>query len=150
MEEVINSIHYACELAKNLESDLPNLANQPATLSLSIDEIVKTLSSAKERLIIFSQHDQITSASHSFTPIMMMPHEMHQPQMDATPMQEWLRSSYAQTMDQLLQMQQLQPAARSTAPPHDVQALLETKMMGRVEEMEASPSRPRRRYPSFL
>lgn len=143
MEEVINSIHYACELAQNLESDLPNLTNQPATLSLSIDEIVKTLNSAKERLIIFTQHDQTKiSASSSLAQMMMMPNEMHQPQMDATPMQEWLRSSYTQTMDQLLQMQQLQ-AARSTAP-HDVHALLETKVMGRVEEMEASPSRPRR------
>ncbi|CAL0319613.1 unnamed protein product [Lupinus luteus] len=136
MEDIINSIYHACALAQSLESDLPNLANQPTRLSLSIDEIVETLSDAKERLMILSQHDQTPLSS--FAQMMMMPHEMHhQTQMDAISMQEWLSSSYTQTTDQLLQ------AAMNTIP-HQVRTLPETKMMGK-EAMEASPSRPRKR-----
>ena len=164
MEELTNSIRRACELTQNLESHLPNLANDPATLSLSIDEIVNTLSAAKEKLLVFQQGQ--TPAS-SFA--QMIPLEMKQHQMDATPMQD-----YAQKMDQLPQMQQLQAAA-----PYSVGAnFLQSKMMcsvdftqlrsrgtlqigdmgGRdveerskgsareVQAVEAPPPRPRRRY----
>ncbi|KAF1871442.1 hypothetical protein Lal_00020235 [Lupinus albus] len=136
MEDVINSIHHACALAQSIESDLPNLANQPARLSLSIDEIVKILSDAKERIMLLFQNDQTPLSS--FSQMMMIPHEMHhQPQMDAISMQELLSSSYTQTTDQLLQ------AAMSTIPL-DVRTLPETKMMGK-EAIVASHSRPRKR-----
>ncbi|OIV96879.1 hypothetical protein TanjilG_00461 [Lupinus angustifolius] len=137
MEHVITSIHHACALAQSLESGLPNLANQPARLCLSINEIVKTLSDAKERLMILSQHDQTPLSS--FAQLMMMPHEMHhQPQMDAISMQEWISCSYTQTTDQLLQ-------AAMSSIPLDVRTLPETKMIMGMEAMEASPSRSRKR-----
>ncbi|XP_061356056.1 WRKY transcription factor 55-like [Gastrolobium bilobum] len=163
MEDVINSIRHACELAQNLESNLPNLANQPAMLSISIDKIVETLNAAKEKLLI-CQHDK-TSAASSLAQMWL--HETQHPHMDATLMQEWLRSSY----DHLFPMQQLQ-GMRSTTP-HDVGALVESKMMDnrvdfsqlimsrdtlqigemgerdvedsqRSKGIEASPSQPRR------
>ncbi|XP_019414611.1 PREDICTED: uncharacterized protein LOC109326377 [Lupinus angustifolius] len=132
MEEVISSINHACTLARNL-LDLPYLANQAATLSLSIGEIIKTLSDTKERLMILSQHDHTSKPSFA--------HEIvHQPQMGATSMQEWLSSSYTLTMDALLQ------APRSTIPD-DVKTLTETNMMDK-DAMEALPSRSRKRYSS--
>lgn len=120
MEESTRSlILCACELARNLESNLPNLVNEPDLLSMSIADIVKTFTDAKERLL-FSQHQ--TPPSSSFARNL-------QPQIDANStsfMQQWLiRSSgnCARPVDQLVQMQQLQ------APL-----------------MEAPPSRLRRRY----
>ncbi|CAL0305342.1 unnamed protein product [Lupinus luteus] len=121
MEEIISSINHACIVAENI-LDLPNLANKPATLSLSIDEIVKTLSDTKQRLMILSLHGHTSKPSFA--------HEIvHQPQIDATSMQEWASSSYTQTMDQLLQGERTLP---------------ETNMTGK-EAMEVLPSRSRKR-----
>lgn len=142
MEEVINSIRRVCELAKNLETELPNLANQPAMLSLSIDEIVGTLSCTKERLLSLS----------SFSDEMLQQlHETQQPQMDTTLlMQEWLRSSCAMTIvddDQLFKMQQQLQASRSTTRPFEARS---KGSQGEVQAIEASHSRSRRRYDPSL
>ncbi|XP_068484172.1 WRKY transcription factor 55 isoform X3 [Phaseolus vulgaris] len=145
MEEVINSIHRASELIQRLEQDLPNMVNQPGTLSLSIDEITEAITAAKEKLLLISRHNQTSESP----PMLLHETTPQQPQMDATLMQEWLRSSHALTMDQLFQMQQR--AARSS--------LQIGEMGGReVEDSERSmgsegdqgqgihaPSRPRRR-----
>lgn len=113
MEDVINSMKHACELARNLESELPNMANQPHMLSLSIDNVVQAFSVAKERLFMMmmsSQQDQTITTSTFFVP--MLSHDaMQQAQMGATTsMQEW---------HQLFQMQQ----------PFDVRTLIENKIM---------------------
>ncbi|KAJ1387529.1 WRKY domain [Sesbania bispinosa] len=141
MEEVINCIRRACELAQNLESDLPNLANQPSMLSLSIDEIVETLSGAKGRLLKIYRQDQ-KSASSSFA------------EMDATSlMREWLGWGY---VGQLSQMQQLIQVVRGTTSGDvrigemggrnvvDSERLKASEGGVQVIDVEASPSRPRR------
>ncbi|TKY73953.1 WRKY transcription factor 55 [Spatholobus suberectus] len=143
MEEVINSIRRACKLAQNLEQDLPNLANQPAVLSLSIDEISQAFSGAKEKLLLISRQNQ-----PSESPTLV--HETRQPQMDATLIQEWLRSSHAVTMDQLFQMQQFH-AASSTLQIGEMggrdgeDSERNKGSEGEVQGIHASPSRPRRR-----
>ncbi|RDX57841.1 hypothetical protein CR513_62889, partial [Mucuna pruriens] len=134
MEEVINSIRRACKLAQDLEQDLPNLANQPSTLSLSLAEITETFGAAKEKLLLISRQNQTSE------------YETQQPQIDANLMQEWLRSSHhALTMDQLFL------AARSTLQigdigGRDVEDSDRTKEPeGEVQGIHSSRSRPRRR-----
>lgn len=50
MEENRGLILYGCTLAKNLEENLPNLANQPDFFLRSCDEIIRVFSNVKERL----------------------------------------------------------------------------------------------------
>ncbi|KAL2526846.1 WRKY transcription factor 55 [Abeliophyllum distichum] len=58
MEETRGSILYGCKLAKNLEENLPNLANQPDFFLRSCDEIIRVFSSIKERLSHEVDHRQ--------------------------------------------------------------------------------------------
>lgn len=166
MEEVLNSLKHACELAKKIESELPNMANQPDMLSSSIDDVVKAFMAAKERLLmmmVVPQQDQAMAGS-TFAP--MLTHEAMQ--MGASSMQEWFRSSnYAHTMDQLLLQMQQQPLDvsalmggvdpqqlrhRSTLRigemgARDVEGSEKSKgTEGEAQGVEASPSRPRKRY----
>ncbi|XP_061339193.1 WRKY transcription factor 55 [Gastrolobium bilobum] len=117
MEEVLNSIKHACELARNLETELTNMANQPNMLSLSIDEVVKTFGDAKERLLMMMSQQNLTitaSSSSSFPPMLL--HEHAQIGASPTSMQGLLGSgSYAQAMVQ--------------QQPFDVRTLLETKII---------------------
>ncbi|KAF7816564.1 WRKY transcription factor 55 [Senna tora] len=90
MEESPSSLIYrACELARNLESNFPNLTKQPHMLSLSIDEIVKAFFAAKQRIML-SHHQTPTS---SFFPL-IQPLQQQPDQMAATTssnsMQQWL------------------------------------------------------------
>ncbi|KAL3025916.1 hypothetical protein AAZX31_04G204200 [Glycine max] len=147
MEEVINSIRRACVLAQNLEQDLPNLANQPAMLSLSIDQITEAFSGAKEKMLLFSRQNQTSNES---PPTLVHETTTQQSQMDASLMQEWLRSSHALTMDQLFQMHQFH-AARSTLQQigemggKDGEDSERNKgSEGEVQGIHASPSRPRK------
>ncbi|XP_027333705.1 WRKY transcription factor 55 [Abrus precatorius] len=158
MEEVVNSTKHACELARNLEPEIPNMANQPNMLLLSIDEAMKAFGAAKERLLTMMSQEGLIIAPSSFAS--MLPRdETPQGQIGAssvTSMQELMSSgSYAHNMDQLLLMQQ----------PFDVRALLENRgtlqigEMGRkdlegsdrskgsegeMQGIEASPSRSRK------
>lgn len=50
MEE--NLILYGCKLAKEMEQNLPMLANQPEALLASCEEIINIFNSVKERLIV--------------------------------------------------------------------------------------------------
>ncbi|CAJ1974540.1 unnamed protein product [Sphenostylis stenocarpa] len=143
MEEVINSIQRASSLVQNLEQDLSNLVNHPGMLSLSIDEITEAFTAAKDRLLLISRQNQTPESPptllHETAPL--------EPQMDATVMQEWLRSSH-----QLFQMQQLH-AARSTLQIGEMGGGREVedseRTMGsegdQVQGIHASSSRPRRR-----
>nr|KYP53762.1 WRKY transcription factor 55 [Cajanus cajan] len=136
MEEVINSIRRASMLAQNLEQNLPNLANQPTMMSLSIDEITEAFTAAKQKLLLISRQNQTSE------------YETQRPQeMDATLMHEWLRSSHALTMDQLFQVH----AARSTLQigemgGRDGEDSEKTMVSeGEVQGIVASSSRSRKR-----
>ncbi|BAT78998.1 hypothetical protein VIGAN_02177900 [Vigna angularis var. angularis] len=137
MEEVINSIRRASELVQNLQQDLPNLANQPETLSLSIDQITQAFTAAKEQLLLISRHTQTSESP----PMLLHETTPHQPQMDATLIQEWLRSSHTVTMDQLFQMQLASMAAREVEDSERTMGSEGDQGQG----IHASSSRPRRR-----
>ncbi|KAK3014940.1 hypothetical protein RJ639_009956 [Escallonia herrerae] len=50
MEEMNSLIYHGCALARDLELNLPNLANQPIDLARSCDEIASVFGSARDRL----------------------------------------------------------------------------------------------------
>ncbi|KAK9283330.1 hypothetical protein L1049_011569 [Liquidambar formosana] len=92
MEETIPLIIQGCQLAKVLESNLPNLANQPDVLSKSCDDIIRLFINAKERL----NHPDPTS---SYPPAhMLLFREQQESSQIHTGIQDWLRSSYTQLL----------------------------------------------------
>ncbi|CAB4271094.1 unnamed protein product [Prunus armeniaca] len=86
-ETTISLILQACELARDLESNLHNLANQPNLLSNSLDEITKKFDTARER--VFGQDPSTSSSLHNMLTL------AHQQQIGTSHVQEWLSSSYA-------------------------------------------------------
>lgn len=86
-ENTISLILQACSLARDLESNLPNLANQPNLLSNSLDEITKKFGTARER--VYGQDPSTSSSLHNMLTL------AHQQQIGTSQVQEWLRSSYA-------------------------------------------------------
>lgn len=100
MEEITSLlIQRGCKLARELDSNLPNLADQPNILSKSCDEIINAFRAAKERL--HGTQDP-TSLSHM---IFRQPQESQQPQTE-TSLPGWRsRPSYTQPIMDMLQMQ---------------------------------------------
>ncbi|CAK8537770.1 unnamed protein product [Lathyrus sativus] len=136
MEEAMSFMMHAFELAKNLELELPNMANNPEILYLSIHEVEKAYSDAKERVMMMlssssSQHNT-AKGSGSFGQILSHDVFMQKKQHDQV--------MHADPMDQFLLMQH----------PFDVSVLLENKMISGgadVQGIEAPPSssRPKKR-----
>lgn len=85
MEEIISLIFQGCKLAKDLESNLPNIANQPNILSTSFDEIIRVFSSARDGLNTYNA--TITSYGSQETTQLI------------GGVEEWLRYSSTQPMD---------------------------------------------------
>lgn len=105
MEEIFSLILNGCKLAKDLEANLPNIANQPETISRSCDEIIKSFCAAKERLNAAHHHQ--APAALFYPPAAAAEtlfHEQQQQQIIDASLQEWLRSSVTQAMN-LMQTQ---------------------------------------------
>lgn len=163
MEEIISLILNGCKLAKHLETNLPNIANQPEMISRLCDEIIKNFYAAKERLNA-AHHNQAPAAL--FHPAAVggetLFHEQQQ-QIDAN-FQEWLRSSVTQAMN-LIQTQHFVERATfdiSGMGPKEVEGTSTTRLRSfggdhqhNVRPMDvshpnrassSSQPRPRRRY----
>lgn len=148
ISETISLIHHGCNLARDLESDLPNLANQPENLfsiSKSLDEIMRVFGEARERL-------HSSSAAHQ-DPLSSYVHVAQQQQIDAS-LQEWLRCNYTPAMeDHYIQTQRLIAERSSAATPSDmrdsggdqIQGII-TMVSHDMNVSSSSQSRPRRRY----
>nr|AXY96408.1 WRKY transcription factor 55 [Canarium album] len=138
MDDLISLILHGCRLAKDLESNLPNLANQPPNLlSRSFDDIINIFHTAKERLNALPPSSS-PSLSPSFfypaqtsTQLSYHPSHPHLNLQSIDPtlnLQEWLRSSVTQAMEGVIQTQ-LFPDHKTpfTIRPHqtvaDVQAM---------------------------
>ncbi|GAU50409.1 hypothetical protein TSUD_244560 [Trifolium subterraneum] len=157
MEEVMNFIMRAFELAKDHEQELPNISNNPEMLFSSIDEVEKAFSSAKERLMMMlsSQHDTTTTtskASNSFAQILS--HDVFmQNNHDHGQMGGSGTSMHAHSMDQLLLMQHSFEMLRSRGTlmigemgGRDVEGLEKSKgSEGEMQGIEEPPSRPKKR-----
>ncbi|VVA18545.1 PREDICTED: WRKY [Prunus dulcis] len=96
-ETTISLILHACKLARDLESNLPNLANQPNLLSNSLDEITRNFVTARER--VCGQDPSTSSSLHNMLTL------AHQQQIRTSQVQEWLRSSYGQQAMDIIQTQ---------------------------------------------
>lgn len=96
-ETTVSLILHACKLARDLESNLPNLANQPNLLSNSLDEITRNFVTARER--VYGQDPSTSSSLHNMLTL------AHQQQIGTSQVQEWLRSSYAQQAMDIIQTQ---------------------------------------------
>ncbi|XP_022747214.1 WRKY transcription factor 55 [Durio zibethinus] len=79
MEDTFSLILHGCKLAKDLESNLGNLANQPEILSKSCDDIIKIFVTAKERL-------------NALDPALFTHHLLRQPQNSSSSSQQQLRT----------------------------------------------------------
>ncbi|CAI9771405.1 unnamed protein product [Fraxinus pennsylvanica] len=101
MEENRALILYGCTLAKNLEENLPNLANQPDFILRSCDEIIRVFSSVKERLSREVVHRQFDLG-----------------------IQEWLRSGAGTSTDnQAMDLLKAQAILGHSSPYHDAHGL---------------------------
>nr|XP_004308988.2 PREDICTED: WRKY transcription factor 55 [Fragaria vesca subsp. vesca] len=147
--ETVSIIHHGCKLARDLESNLPNLANQPETVSKSLEEIIRVFGAARERL-------QSSSAAQQ-DPMSSYVHVAQQQQRFDASLQEWLsRCNYTQAMeDHYIQTQRF-AAEKSSAADSGAEALLQGQIHHAMDhivtvishEMNAassSQSRPRRR-----
>lgn len=152
ISETIPLIHHGCNLARDLESNLPNLANQPENLfsiSKSLDEIMRVFGEARERLHSSSaaHHDLL----NSYVQI------AQRQQIDAS-LQEWLRCNYTPAMeDHYIQTQRLIAEKSSSATPSDMrdsggQAMdhIITMVSHDMNASSSSQSRPRRRYLLYI
>ncbi|KAF5467540.1 hypothetical protein F2P56_017357 [Juglans regia] len=123
MEEIVSLILLGCKLARELESNLPNLADQPNLLSKSCDEVIKVFRTAKERL--YKTQGSTSTSAHPGH-MMTLFHEpqdslVQQPRIEFASLQQWLRSSCTQAMDNIIQMQLLQADHQRISPSVDMQ-----------------------------
>lgn len=150
MEEIgaRSLIYRACELVRNLESNFPNMAKHPHMLSLSIDEILKTLLDAKERLLRYSQHQTLLLPSSSPSQIMdTIAKTTSSSSIDDSIMQQyyWLmRTEQLSQMHEQLQLQTTTPFCVGGGSETDISVQVQQPPK-RSEAMEASPSRPPKR-----
>ncbi|KAI3991564.1 hypothetical protein MKX01_040574 [Papaver californicum] len=126
MEETLSIIIHGCKLARDLESNLANLTGQPNILSSSCDEILKVFEVSVNRLTDLMMNRTMSNsssmASMTSSPLLLpsLPPQLHHQIVDygelsllephgvvareVTPennIQEWLRSSYSQALEQV-------------------------------------------------
>lgn len=128
-QDVVSLILRGCKLAKDLESNLQNLANQSDTLANYCDEIAKIFGGVKERL---RGHD-------------MLDHHQHQPLSNIEPasLQEWLRSGvrYTQAMDiNSIHPQTLLSGGETKDLADHMRGSIENRNLGRIDFLGSSSS----------
>ncbi|XP_010034137.2 LOW QUALITY PROTEIN: WRKY transcription factor 55 [Eucalyptus grandis] len=100
MDDTINSILRGCRLARDLEHNLPNLANQPNLLAVSCEQIIQVFSVIRERL----RHNPLDAGSGRYREMQEMRRSEVQAGSGSSNLEEWLKSSgYAQSILQQTQ-----------------------------------------------
>lgn len=150
-DEVSGLIKSACEIARNLESSIPNNNNNiggesSESVLRRIDEIVMNLNAAKGKLL----QPQEVASEQEMTRVQQQQHHHQIDSSSSLLLQEWLSMSR-----QFVQMPQLQaPAARATTPApapapaptrgSTLQVMTDLGVRD-VDDVEASPSSRRRK-----
>ncbi|CAK7339995.1 unnamed protein product [Dovyalis caffra] len=119
MDETISLILHGCRLAKDLELNLANLANQPEILSNSCEQIIRAFIDARERLNV---HQQDATSYPRY-----MGQQLQQQQNIDPSVQEWLRTSCTSAMETLFHQTQDLMAERSGL------GLIESKVGGGIQ-----------------
>ncbi|XP_022764429.1 WRKY transcription factor 55-like isoform X2 [Durio zibethinus] len=126
MEETFSLILDGCKLAKDLESNLGNLANQPQILYKSCDDIIKVFATAKQRL-----NDQDPALLSNLLAREPLKYSSSQQQLQTDPsLQEWLKYG---VISQAMEMIQHQPVPAGKTTP-----LIEINEMGGKKLLEGS------------
>ncbi|GKU91243.1 hypothetical protein SLEP1_g5143 [Rubroshorea leprosula] len=116
-----------CKSAKDLESNLSSLGNQPELLSESIDAIIKSFSAAKGRLINVHHH--------------MLSSQQQDPSL-----QQWLRYGMATQATNVVHQQQAMMGVQQDSGGDQIQAILDGSESGKALAVSTSSQRqPRRR-----
>ncbi|GLT88510.1 hypothetical protein SLE2022_065330 [Rubroshorea leprosula] len=116
-----------CKSAKDLESNLSSLGNQPELLSQSIDAIIKSFSAAKARLINVHHH--------------MLSSQQQDPSL-----QQWLRYGMATQATNVVHQQQVMMGVQQDIGGDQIQAILDGSESGKALAASTSSQRqPRRR-----
>lgn len=128
MEEVLSLIFHGCKLVKDLETNLPNLANQPSNLGNSCDEIVRVFSDTRERLNALICGQQMMHRDDQLQHQESTAGQMDQIAGGDGVMQEWLRFSQAMDMvvrhaSQQVQHHRLPERSRVAMEPGEVEPL---------------------------
>ncbi|KAF9670392.1 hypothetical protein SADUNF_Sadunf13G0063500 [Salix dunnii] len=123
MDETISLILHGCKLAKDLELNVANLANQPEALSKLCEDIIRVFINARERLNVHQQ--ETTSYTHHL--LFREPQELQQQQNIDPSVQEWLKTSCTSTLETLFHQTQGLVAERSAM------GLIESKLGGGMQ-----------------
>ncbi|KAI3930242.1 hypothetical protein MKW92_048946 [Papaver armeniacum] len=123
MEETLSMIIHGCKLARDLESNLANLTGQPNVLSSSCNEILRVFEVSANRLNELMMSTTMSNSSLTSSPLLLpsLPPQLHHPVVyygelslsephavvaarisaPDNNIQEWLRSSYSQALEQV-------------------------------------------------
>ncbi|XP_030540382.2 WRKY transcription factor 55 [Rhodamnia argentea] len=102
MDDTINLIRRGCRLARELEINLPNMANQPSLLAISCEEIIQAFGVIRERL----GRNPLDAGSGGYREMQEPRHSEVQAGSGSNNIEEWLRlPGYAQAVSILQQSQ---------------------------------------------
>lgn len=80
--ETVSLLLHGCKLARELELNLPNLANQPGSVSVSCEQIVLAFSAVRDQIAIAPDrrqyHMQIDAADFTYTSVLLLRHRQQQ------------------------------------------------------------------------
>ncbi|KAK4277716.1 hypothetical protein QN277_015669 [Acacia crassicarpa] len=139
-DDVTRLIQRACELARNLESNLHHISESTESAVRWIDEIVMILNAVKGKLLPAPVVSQPREDEANKQEITQQQHQLHQV-MASSLLPQWLSGGHH---SQLAPMSQLQaPTRRTTSAPHLMGASRDVDPSAEAD-VEASPS-PRRR-----
>lgn len=85
MEETLPLLYHGCKLVKDLEKNLPNLANNPAIILKSSEEIISVFSKIKEKISL----EQMRSVVGESQGLQQLGHDI------GVEIQHWLKTSGA-------------------------------------------------------
>ncbi|GLT74049.1 hypothetical protein SLA2020_458700 [Shorea laevis] len=125
-DDTLGLILSGCKSAKDLESNLSSLANQPELLSQSIDAIIRSFAGAKDRLINVHHH--------------MLSSQQQDPSL-----QQWLRYGMATQATDVVHQQQVILGVQQGIGGDQSQAILGGSESGKALSASASSQRQPRR-----
>lgn len=122
MDDIINLILRGCRLARELELNMPNMANQPNRLAISCEEIIQAFSAIREQLV----HNPLDAGSSGYR-------EMQEPHRS-----EVQAGSGSSNFEGLLGSSGYGPAASILQQTQYWSGLREARM-GNIERREVTP-----------
>ncbi|XP_031278925.1 WRKY transcription factor 55 isoform X1 [Pistacia vera] len=136
-DSVYSLILKGCKLSQDLQSNLPTIGNQPNLLLRACDDIIRTFATARERINgqVGAQAQLPSLPGPFFYPPMMFPEQQLQ-NIDPS-LQEWLKSSVTQAMEDVIQTQLLADQRSSLTIRDHAEGSSSTRLRGSGGDVEA-------------